>query len=173
MGPVASAALRSGIIAVAVWALFVLAGLALDPTPWEYKPRDLPFIALKLVRSPALWAATVIGWLVLWRRFVTTESRRSPENRSTLGGVIRESLTILALSLGVFVLVLATLAVPYGWPFRTMAFSLQPDEPIRYVWTFPDRYLVRLFLATLFAVAIVRTALPLLPRFDRMPPRNA
>jgi len=169
--PVASAAARSAIIAVAVWALFIAANLALHPTPWEYKPRDLPYIAMRTVLSPALLAATLAGWLMLWRWLVTTEGTTG-ERGNWPDRAMREVVVTLLLAAAILLLALAAMAVPHGWPFRIPTFDMSADNPIRFIWIFPERYLARLFMSAVFAVAVVRIMLPLIPRFDRMTPRN-
>ena len=152
----ASAAVRSAIMMIAVYVLFVAASVVIMDAPAEYRLRALQ---RSFTEIPPL-ATVVAGWLCLvgWARLAP----RMPQltRRGQLARVSWAVVTTLLAAAGFVALFEIVLAISNGFS-------------IIYSWGIPWRYWLRLFEAALFAVALVRISLPLLPRFDRMPSHTA
>lgn len=152
MGPIASAAVRSGVMTIAVFLLFVAASIVMMEAPSEYRLRALQ----RSFTDIPILTTIGIGWLALfgWLRF--DAGRQTPPHRSLLVRIGWAIVTTLLISAGIVALYECLNAVFRGgfWYFGA-----------------PWRYWLRLFEAAVFAVAVARIALPLLPRIDKMSPR--
>lgn len=154
MSRVSSVAARSGILVLTAFVLMSAIWCALMPgAPLQHRI-DAFFIMLA---KPAWWAMPLLGWMGLfaWMRF----GPRTPASQSLpmqmvwwIGATLAAAIAMVALTRGVSEVnsLLHGMSFPSTW-----------------------RSMLRLFEAALLAVIVVRFALPLIPRFDRMPPRNA
>lgn len=154
MGPIASAAARSGIATVAVIVLMSAANFALA------NPGDAHRLeaALRALVHPTTLICAAIGWPA-FAGWLWLENRRPPPApKGRIAGAAMAALMTLLTAAGIVLLLEGVQMARGPW--------------FLYAGGFPWRYLLRVFEAALVAVVIVRMALPLVPRFDRMP-RNS
>jgi hypothetical protein len=153
MGSTASKTLRSAIVVAAVFVLFVAANVVLLDAPMELRMRALrrSFLDMPMLIAVAIGWLAYVSWLLLDAR------RPTQPSRNRVAGIGLTIITTLLISAGIVVLYEGVLRLFFG---------------NIYFYSLPWRYWFRLFEAALFAVALVRISLPLLPRFDRMPPHT-
>jgi hypothetical protein len=150
MPPIASAALRSAIMAIAVYLLFVGASVVIMDAPIEYRLRA---VQRSFTDIPSLTAA-VIGWLGLTAFHFLPASGPSGNQLIRIAQAVFATLAVSAAIVGL-----------YQGVWAAFHGGFVP-------WQISPRYQLRLFEAAIFAVTVVRISLPILPRFARMPPRN-
>lgn len=148
MGPIAAATTRSAITSIAAFAVFIAASLVLMSAPIDYK---LHALRRSLTDAPMLLTLGA-GWLA-FMAWLWLEGRKPPPSRNRFVRIGWAAATAILIAAGLVALNQVLYAASGG---------------VFFFWS----YWLRLFAAALFAVAVVRIALPLLPRFDRMTPRS-
>lgn len=147
MTPIESAALRSGIVAAAAFALFMLVSYLLYPG--DAQDRLHAFAA---AIDPAFLATLALVAVGIFALQIRGGTRLSAAGRTTR--FVRAAIEVALISLAIIVV---HECVSAGFSGGFVQFS--------------PRYQARLLEAIVFTAAVIRLALPLLPRFDRMPPR--
>lgn len=156
MGPFASSAARSGILALSAFVIMSAIWCALMPgAPLQHKIDAFRIMLAK----PVWWAMPLFGWLgvLAWMNFTARLPATKPPSPSMQ--VAWWSASALAAAIAMALLAQGISEVN----------SLISGIPFPSTWGSS----VRLFESALFAVIIVGIALPLIPHFDRMPPRKA
>lgn len=156
MDPVASVAARSGILALGAFVIMSAAWCALMPgAPLQHRIDAFGI----MLAQPAWWVMMMLGCLGLftWTHLMPKALARQQQSppRAQISGWIASTLAatiaMVALTQGVS----EVNSMLHGMRFPSTGRSLQ-----------------RLFEAALLAVIVVRIVLPLVPLFDRIPPRS-
>jgi len=148
MTQIASAATRSAIATLAGFVLFMAASFVLYPASYDHKVDAV----LRALPSAVVLTITAIVWLAL-STWLWLEPRLPVRQPSRTARITWAALATLLAAAGIVVLN-AIVSQAFG----------------KLWFGFSWRYELRIFEAALFAVTMVRIALPLVPRFARMLP---
>lgn len=155
MSRVSYVAARSGILVLAAFAIMSAVWCAMMPgAPLQHRV-DAFFM---MFAKPAWWAMPLLGWLGLfaWMHFAAKVPVERQSRWMQIAWLVASTIAIALAMVAIIQGVSEANSALHGMRFPSTGRSVQ-----------------RLFEASLIAVIVVRIALPLIPHFDRMPPRNA
>jgi hypothetical protein len=146
MTPIESAAVRTSIATLAAFALFILVSYLIYPGDAQEKLRVFSAIA-----DPAVLATLGPAAIGVFALQIRGGTRSTPANLAVR--FARAAIEVLLISL--------TIVAIHECLSAGLRGGFVP-------WQFSPRYQLRMLEAMIFTVTVIRLALPLLPRFDRM-----